>query len=248
METVEIATASRGLTMLNLTHLNFATIILDTSAVIIAFGIIHETRFMRRSGRKADILFLRLLLLTMIMAVTDIFGYITENRADPVLRTVQTFSMSLFYLSFVILSMSWFDYCKYKFKNEQKESKTRVQKVHIPGIVAMIAIILNCFTGIIFKVDAQGEYHRSFMFIPMYIVLIGYIAAGFVMVGKYRTIEKTKLIPLWLYAMPIVLSIVITFGIKEVSMAALGTAISIAFTHLGTMNEVAEISIRETEQ
>ncbi|MCR4908732.1 MAG: hypothetical protein K5985_07860 [Lachnospiraceae bacterium] len=234
--------------MLSLTHINIATIILDTSAVIIACGILGETRFMRRSGRKADVLFFRLLLLTMVLAVSDIGGYITENRADPLLVKIQLFSMSLFYLTFVVLSMSWFDYCLYKFKNEQREPEGGVKAVHIPGMITFAVIILNIFTGIIFQVDDRGGYHRNFLFIPMYLVLICYIAAGFVMVGKYRTVRKKKLIPLWLYVMPVLLSIVITFFVGEVSMAAIGTAISIAFTHLGTMNEVAEISIRETGQ
>lgn len=234
--------------MLNLTQLNIATIILDTSAIIIACGILSETSFMRRNGLKADVLFFRMLLLTMVMAVMDIGGYITMGRADPMLIKIQSLSMTLFYLAFVILSMTWYDYCHYKFKKEQKESGKGIKGVHIPGIVALAVIVLNVFTGIIFQVDDKGGYHRSFLFIPLYIVLFFYIAAGFVIVGKYRTIEKKKLIPLWLYVLPVLLSIVITFVMGEVSMAALGTAISIAFTHLGTMNEVAEISMREMKQ
>ncbi len=234
--------------MLSLTDINNATIILDTSAIIISCGILGETRFMRRSGSKADILFFRLLLLTMVMAVADMGGYITADRPDPLLVKIQLFSMTLFYLVFVILSMSWFEYCHYKFRNEQREPGGGFKAVHIPGIITIVVIILNIFTGIIFKVDDQGGYHRSFLFIPMYIVLFCYIAGGFVMVGKYRTVDKKKLIPLWLYVMPVLLSVVITFYMGEVSMAALGTAISIAFTHLGTMNEVAEISIREMGQ
>ena len=53
---------------------------------------------------------------------------------------------------------------------------------------------------------------------------------------------------MWLYAMPIIVSVFITFVVGEVSMAALGTAITIAFTHFGTMNEIAEISMKESVQ
>lgn len=232
--------------MPELTQLNVASIILDISAVIIAFGILCETRFMRRSGRKADILFFRLLILTMIIAVADMAGYITEGRADPLMIKIQIISMTVFYLSFVILSISWFDYCKYKFKDRQKESGTQIRAVHVLGLLTIAAVIFNLFTGIIFSVDNAGAYHRGIGFIPVYIVMAAYVAAGFVMVGRYRTVGKKKLIPLWLYVLPVVFGIVVTFVVSEVSMASLGAAISIAFTHLGTMNEVAEISIRET--
>lgn len=234
--------------MLNLTHLNYATIILDTSAVMIAFGILCETRFMRRSGNMADRLFFRMLILTMVMAVADAVAYLSAGVADTAYVKTQAISMSLFYFAFIILAVSWFNYCKFKFKDEQKEELSDMSPILFPGLFLLCLIIINLFTGIIFRVDDLGGYHRGFMFIPMYIVLIAYIAAGFVMISKYRTIEKKKLIPLWLYMMPIAFCFVITFLVGEVSMAALGTAITIAFTHLGTMNEVAEISLREMKR
>ena len=73
-----------------------------------------------------------------------------------------------------------------------------------------------------------------------------YLIAGFVYIGKYRTAEKKVLIPLWLYIAPIVVSGIVTFAVGEISMAALGTALTIVFTHLGTMNEIAEISMKES--
>lgn len=230
---------------MNLTHLNYATIILDSSAVILAFVLLYETRLMRLCGRKADQLFFRLLILTVIMAVSDIGAYITENNGQ--LKYVQVISMSIFYVAFTLLSMSWFGYCTFKFKNEQNEEAKKTTLPFIPGIITIVSIFLNLFIHFIFYVDDLGGYHRSFLFIPMYIVLIVYIAMGFVFISRYRTVDKKQLIPLWLYMLPIVVGIIVTFVVGEVSMAALGTAITIAFTHLGTMNEVAEISIRETK-
>ena len=234
--------------MLSLSYLNFGTIILDTSAILIVIGILRETRFMRRTGMTVDRLFFRMLVVTVVMALSDMGAYITVNRADPLLTKIQILSMSVFYIAFTVLSMFWFDYCNFKFKCEQKEAETGFRPVFIPGVITIALITMNIFTGIIFSVDDIGAYHRNFLFIPMYIVLILYIGAGFVMIGNYRTIDKKRLIPLWLYVMPLLVSIIITFVVGEVSMAALGAAISIAFTHLGTMSEVAEISIRETKK
>ncbi len=228
---------------MNLTHLNYATIILDFSAVILVFGILCETRLMRRSGRKADQLFFRMLILTAIMAVSDTVAYITENNSQ--LKYAQFISMTIFYIAFTLLSMYWFGYCTFKFRNAQIDDPSGIYAPYIPGIISILVIFLNIFAHFVFYVDDLGGYHRSFLFIPMYLILIGYIAVGFFFIERYRTVDKKQLIPLWLYILPIVVGIIVTFIVGEVSMAALGTAITIAFTHLGTMNEVAEISLRE---
>ena len=115
----------------------------------------------------------------------------------------------------------------------------------LPGVLALVVLAVNTATGWIFSIDDQGGYHRGILFIPIYVVLAFYITAGLVMIGRYRTAGKKKLIPLWVYVMPLIVSILVTFVIGEISMAAFGTAVTIAFTHLGTMNEVAEISTKE---
>ena len=231
--------------MFHLTYLNYATIIIDASAVFLVFGILMQTRFMRRSGREADRLFFRLLITTVVMAVADVGGYLTEGIAHPGARLLQFLSMSVFYAAFIILSMLWFDYCLFKFKNAQKTRKKGFHPAMLPGVLALVVLAVNTATGWIFSIDDQGGYHRGILFIPIYVVLAFYITAGLVMIGRYRTAGKKKLIPLWVYVMPLIVSILVTFVIGEISMAAFGTAVTIAFTHLGTMNEVAEISTKE---
>lgn len=231
--------------MFQLTHLHYATIIIDVCAVFLVFGILRQTRFMRRAGRESDRLFLRLLITTVVMAAADIGGYLTIGYANPVAVWVQILSMTLFYAAFTLLSMFWLDYCLFKFKNAQKNRKKGFHPLFLPGVLSLAVIVINLFTGCFFSVDEQGVYHRGILFIPMYVILAAYIIAGIVMIGKYRTAGKRKLIPLWLYIMPLSVCILITFVFGEISMAAFGAAVTIAFTHLGTMNEVAEISIEE---
>ncbi len=234
--------------LFELTHLNYATIILDVSAMVLVFGILRQTRIMRKSGLESDSLFFGMLVLTVIMALSDIVGYITEDKPGTVIINIQIISMTVFYIAFTFLSMLWFDYCIFRFKNKGRVKKIGMQPAFIPGVLTFGLVFLNQSTGIIFSVDEMGGYHREILYIPMYIVIVAYIVTGFVFIARYRTKDKKVLIPMWLYAMPIVISTVITFAVGEVSMAALGTAITIAFTHLGTMNEVAEISMKESVQ
>ncbi|MCR5054845.1 MAG: hypothetical protein K6A69_08380 [Lachnospiraceae bacterium] len=234
--------------MFELTHLNYATIILDVSAIILAYGMLRQTRIMRKSRLESDSLFFGMLILMVVMALSDIVGYLTENRPGETIINLQIISMTVFYLAFTVLSMSWFDYCTFRFKDKGRVKKIGMRPAFLPGVLTFGLVFLNQFTGIIFSVDEMGGYHREFLFIPMYVVIVAYLATGFFYIAKYRTSDKKTLIPMWLYAMPIIVSTVITFVAGEVSMAALGTAITIAFTHLGTMNEVADLSMKESVQ
>ncbi len=233
--------------MYSLTHMNFATLILDGSAIILSLCILHQIRFIRKTGRIAEKLFLGILVTIMVMAVADIGGYLTENRPDPALIVLQIISMTLYYVSATVLCVAWYDYCTFKFKNAQRRISFGFKPAFIPGIALVVLLLVNVSAGFIFSVDGAGGYHRGILYIPMYFVFMGYIVLSFVMIGRYRTAEKRKLIPLGLYLMPILVTTVTTFVSGEVSMAPLGAAISVSFTHLGTMNEVAEISLRETE-
>ncbi|MCR4796855.1 MAG: hypothetical protein K5853_00215 [Lachnospiraceae bacterium] len=234
--------------MIELSHLNYATIILDISAVILVYGILRQTRIMRKSRLESDSLFFGMLILTVVMALSDIVGYITEDKPGWILINIQIISMTIFYIAFIFLAMRWFDYCTFRFRDKGRVKKIGMQPALIPGVLTFGLIFLNQSTGIIFSVDEVGGYHREALFIPMYIVIVAYLATGFYYIARYRTSDKKVLIPMWLYVMPIVVSSFITFVVGEVSMAALGTAITIAFTHLGTMNEVAEISMKESVQ
>ena len=232
--------------MFKLTYLNIATIILDVSSIMLVLGILLQTRFMRQSGRRSDRLFFWMLFITVVMAVTDILGYLTEGIADPTLILVQYASMTVFYLALTVLVMIWLGYCSLRFKAQEKKEARVPRAVFIPGVLVLCLIIINLFTGWVFRIDETGAYYHGLLFIPMYVVFAFYLVIGFVYIGKYRAADRRALIPLWIYVVPIAVSLVVTFVIGEISMAALGTAITIVFTHLGTMNEVAEISTKES--
>ncbi len=232
--------------MFTLTYLNIVTIILDVSAIILVLGILRQTRFMRQSGRESDRLFRSMLIFTCVMAVGDIVGYLTMDQEDAILIGLQNISMTVFYIALTMLVMLWFDYCSFRFRDREQVVKIGVRPAFIPGVLVLGIVFINNSTGLFFRIDEMGHYHREILFLPIYVVYAVYLIAGFVYIGKYRTAEKKVLIPLWLYIAPIVVSGIVTFAVGEISMAALGTALTIVFTHLGTMNEIAEISMKES--
>ena len=76
----------------------------------------------------------------------------------------------------------------------------------------------------------------------MYVVLILYIGGGFVHIARYRNRKSGRaIIPMWVYALPIVFGAIFTFAIPgSASFAPIGTAMTITFTHMGTISEVLD--------
>ena len=168
--------------MFTLTYLNIVTIILDVSAIILVLGILRQTRFMRQSGRESDRLFRSMLIFTCVMAVGDIGGYLSMDQEDAILIGLQNISMTVFYIALTMLVMLWFDYCSFRFRDREQVVKIGVRPAFIPGVLVLGIVFINNSTGLFFRIDEMGHYHREILFLPVYAVYAVYLIAGFVYV------------------------------------------------------------------
>lgn len=231
--------------MFELTHLDYATIIIDAGAIILVLGILWQTRFMRASGRKSDRLFFGMLLWTVVIAVTDIVGYLTEYQTDALMKNIQLLSVTAYFMAITIFEMSWLDYCHFRFRDGEEIKKTGLKPEFIPGILMIGLLFINQMTGFFFYVDEMGVYRGGILHDIINIGLFAYFIPGVIDIAKYRTADKKLLIPVWIYIMPVVVAAV-SCVLDDISMVAMGFAVTIAFTHLGTMTEIAEYDSKES--
>ncbi len=225
-----------------LTDRDFATLFLDGATLFLIISIAFTMKGYKRKKRDDDKYFFMLRLANCLVAIGDMMGYIFEDKPWAFAPFVRVFGMTLFYFSFVSMSLIWVHYCRVRFKYRGVASESFLRPEYIPVYITLICIILNVFTGWIFRYDADSSYHRGVLFGPMYLVLISYVGGGFVHIAKYRSRRSNKsLIPVWVYALPIVFGPILTFAIPgAASFAAIGAAMTVTFTHLGTLNEVLE--------
>lgn len=228
--------------MFYLTNRDYATLILDSGTLFIIFGIIAVSFRNRKKDRLDEDCFLVLLILNIVIAIGDILGYLCgEGKNFPHSYALSTLGMTLFYVGFVLIAMSWLHYCRVRFRGADLTDRSHFAYEYIPGMVMVAVVIINVFTGWVFSYDENKVYLRGFMFIPLYIVVAAYILAGFVYLSRYRDKSSGKaLIPVWVYGMPIILGTVLTFLVQgSASFAAIGVAMSFMFTHMGTINDEA---------
>ena len=224
--------------MFLLTDRDYATLIMDTGTLLMIISIIYLILLHRKKGHADEACFMVLLGLNMVMAVGDVIAYVFETKDFAYARVLSTLGMTFFYIAFVTISMTWLHYCRIRFRGVSKKEHFAIE--YLPGIVMIILVAITGFTGWVFSYDENMAYNRGFLFIPMYILMAAYIIAGFVIMSKYRDQSSGKvLIPAWVYGIPIIVGMIFTFLVpNSASFAPISTAMSIVFTHMGTVNEI----------
>ena len=96
--------------------------------------------------------------------------------------------------------------------------------------------------------DKDNVYHHGILYVPFMVLMFVYLLAGFVLMAKYRSGSENKaLIPVWIFILPIVASLVVPFVFEGISLSSIGCGISIVFTHLGSASEMAKSDVEGGE-
>ncbi len=217
---------------------------LNGTVIMLMVSIMIISSESRKRDRDDDRYLFILLALTCFSAISETVGYLFEEKTVPGSWILSTIGMTLFFIFFVMIGVVWNHYCRIRFKFRGVSAENIMRPANIPGAVMMVVILINVFTGWIFKYDENAFYHRGPLYILVYIVMFAYVIAGFAHLIGYRTKRSGRsIIPIWVYVVPTVASFVFTFAIPgSASFAPLGIALCVAFTHIGTTNEVFEIS------
>ena len=224
---------------LPLTEENISTLLIDGSVLLLLAGVLMETGIMRRRGKDDDKLFFLLVVLNMALAVSDIITYLADRKDFVGARFFNMGGITLFYMIFVLMFMVWYHYCLVRFRGHDSSKVRGPRAFFLPGIITEVLLLINLFTGWFFSVDESNTYHHGVLFVPLYLVMGYFVALSLISIVRYRAgVEKDKLIPVWIYLLPILIGMVVPFVFGGISLAAIGCAMSVVFTHLGSAAEI----------
>lgn len=229
---------------------DYATLFLDGATIVSMISIMLMSSEARKRGRGDDRCFFGLLVLTCILAASDALGYLFEEKSVPGSRVLCTCGMTVYFLCFILIGIVWAHYCRIRFKDRGISAGNFLRPEYLPGAVMLALIVINIFTGWIFSYDENVFYHRGVLYLLVYLVMAVYVVAGFAHLVRYRSKHSGRaVIPVWLYALPIVCGSVFTFAIPgSASFGPVGVGLSIAFTHIGTINEMLELSYKKSRK
>ena len=225
-----------------LTGRDYATIILNGGAIILIFGVLRTFLFTNVKDRLDDVLFIRLMILNILLALANTVSYVIDYKEINGAWLIKMISTTLFYLVLMLTGLCWRHYTSVRFAYDLRKNWRRNLIITVAALLSLI-ILINPFTGWFFSLDSDMDLHRGLLYVPVYIIIVIYVFAGFFDIVRYRTNRGTKgPVPVWFYMLPVICGGLLTLFVPgSPSFAPIGIAISIAFTHAGTVTEVTDI-------
>ena len=130
-------------------------------------------------------------------------GYWSVGRFDGVIKLI---CKEIYFFSTAMMCFFWFIY--FEFLRDSKFVKIKKNIYILSSILWAMGFLLvfNLFTGILFYVDAKGDYHRGPLFILTYVLSYTYVLVAFIRTnlclldksytGSRRTLHLLSLFPI----------------------------------------------------
>ena len=231
-----------------LTERDIATLFLDGSAIVLTLSVLVLSLTYKKKNCDEDRYFYIMLITNCVLTVGDTLGCVFEMKTTYGSGALRTLGMTIFFMGVLLISMIWTRYCRIRFKNRGISKNPDNLALFIPGILVMVLIFVNLFTGVMCSYNERGEFETGILFIVFHIVVIAYIVIGFSHLARYRgRVSGMRLIPIWLFVFLGAVGVEFTFIDKNsASFVPICLAMALTFIHMGTINEVLALSYKKT--
>jgi Ni/Fe-hydrogenase subunit HybB-like protein len=212
---------------------------MDGSTIFLLSGILVETKIFQKRNFTDDRLFKLLVWLNLFLSMADMVTYLADENEFKSARYFNMGGISVYYLILNVMFMVWLHYCLVRFGDARGSQGNRYKAIFLPGVITEVLLIVNLLTGIIFYVDESNIYHYGVLYIPMFLEMAYFAILSLVITGRYRRgVEKEALVPIWIFVLPILASLIVSFGFGGINLTCAGCAMAILFTHLGSAAEL----------
>ena len=125
--------------------------------------------------------FKRLVIFALVCLVADMLSYIFDMHPGELFKMMNHVSMFLAVLFTAFVGFLWNDLFDQLFHIKRSEKNRALCRLFwlIPTILAVIVLIINLFTGIIYNIDNENVYHRgAFYALSFFIQYISFVITG----------------------------------------------------------------------
>lgn len=123
-----------------------------------------------------DVSLLRRIQLHVILILfLDALSWLINGQSSPAMRSMHyTFSIIGFTLQFIVVG-SWVRYTDYRMFGRYNPSTFEKIFVYVPLCLLTLLLITTPLTGLVFRVDDDGFYHRGALSGPIFIINLMYL-------------------------------------------------------------------------
>jgi len=161
-------------------------------AVIIASILIKQTYGHTSRGESSNIVYIISLWLLIVMCVGDIAALASDGKTYPGAHTIVLIGNTVFLGAQAMLACTWLMFFQIRLKVIRKLFSLKTYLVALPIILFLIALVVNCFTGFLFTVDADNVYQRGDFIYLHWITESLYVLGAFVQLIAAIVKPKTR--------------------------------------------------------
>lgn len=171
-------------------------------AIIVA-AILMSHAFRRTSrGESSNIIYLISLGLLIAMCVADIVALTSDGRNFWGAHFAVLIGNSLFFAAQAMLAFAWLLFFQIRLKIIRNIVSVKTAIVALPLAVFIALVVANCFTGILFSVDANNVYQREdyifFHWITELLYVVGCVLQLLVGIIRAKTKHQRRDIAMYL--------------------------------------------------
>lgn len=221
---------------------------INYAAVFVANGIclclitvlLTTSRAQLRSPIIGDRLFYSLCFMDIVFPVLDIITFVLDGKpygwVDPALRILNM----LGYSGSAVFGLVWLEYLDFKLYGDLDRMRRNFRYYAIPSVLMIILSIANCFTDIIFTIDADNVYHRlPAMAIAYVLMYINMVYSVIYVLVKRRKAARYMFMPVLSFMAPLLIGSIIQYFHYGLSLNWIGIAIGLVSLYISAQNETS---------
>ncbi len=152
------------------------SIIMDAASIFLLTGLLFYTVLYRKRGRPDDKMFFALIVISMVLAASDMLTYIVDGLGYVGARRLMIAGNLIFFTAFEIFPCLFYLYLDLRANRDTDRIRKKLPWTLIPLALPMVLLFVNLGTGWIYEVDDYGVYHsgpwNGLVFVPAVFYLI----------------------------------------------------------------------------
>ena len=222
---------------------------MDLAAVLtsngIALALLIVLLLSARYGPKKqlfdDRIFELILMMAIIGCICEVGGFLVDGQSGlPARILVQVFN-SIVFTTIPIIGYLWNLFINYRIYPNPTYQKS-IDWLRIPLYINTLLGLISCFYPILFTVDINNVYHRSYWGLFTLILTVFYIVYSFIRVTLARKHGHRYLVlPIMRLYIPLAIGTFIQLFAYGSSLIWAAFAVAMTATYLGVLDELASI-------
>lgn len=211
-------------------------LIINIYSILILIVIYNHSNKIDDKKKFNNKIFMSMIQLTIILLVLDIFSRFDGNP-DTIYTIFNHVGNFLIFLISPVLASLWLTYVHYQIFNQEKKTKKIITPLLSINLINALMVLLNLYFGWFYYIDKNNIYYRGPYFIVPAFITVAIILFASILILKYRNnIGKKVYLPLALFAVPPLISIILQVLFYGISIMLNGIVLSLLIAFLYIQN------------